>query len=78
MYAMLLGRGMYRDAWPDGPNGVLVVPTDTVSRCILLPPAGDDRPVGECWEPCLDDLLLDDWCVTDERVPVERRQTDVL
>lgn len=53
------GAAIYRDSFP---NGVLVQPTQARSCLTLINHAGVATPN---WQPTLNDLLADDWRVTE-------------
>lgn len=41
---------------------IKIKPTDTEDCCIMIPQEGQ---VGNRWNPCKEDLLADDWIITE-------------
>ena len=58
--AMSYGVGMRRvsSMWPDG---VIVIPTNTVDCCFLMDICAGKKSRRRGWEPYADDLVADDW-----------------
>ena len=50
--------GITRRSW--GPRGMIIIPTNTISNCIIQTYRYKER-LTKGWQPSADDLIADDW-----------------